>query len=104
MGTHGTLAIRKKELVTDEVFVFHATHSGYEVAEFMQRNPKVDSIDSLVLDAFRFCSNFDKNQYSDRSSVNIYVEDFREDFDYSDIAEYSVYYDGQSWHHNLESD
>ena len=102
MSTHGSIAIRRKQK-KDEVFVFHPTHSGNDVKEFMKQHPKPSSIDELILDACRFCSDFDMG-YEDNPSVNIYVEEFKPDEKYHDLTHFSVYYDGKFWKHNLEED
>ena len=100
MGTHGTIAIRRKE-EKDEVFVFHLMEDGSNVKDFMSRNKKQTSIDSLILDANRFCSDVvSSNRYSDTETINLYVQEFKKEEDYKDLTEESVYYDGKKWTHN----
>lgn len=60
MATHGTIAIRRKETreetTLDEVFVFHILWDGYRVEEFMKKHEKPSTIDGLIFDAIRFCT------------------------------------------------
>ena len=103
MTTHGTIAIRR-EREKDEVFVFHVNRDGYNVEDFMKRNEKPKSVDSLIIDAVRFIGEDHGEGYSDHMHVNLYSEPHNPDGNYSDMTEYSVFYTGDEWEHNIDQE
>ena len=53
----------------------------------------------------RFSTRFEERRgYTDSPPVNSYVEPFNADENYPNLTECSLYYDGKSWHYNLDEE
>jgi len=89
MSTHGVFVIK----IGDVIYGFHVTRDGNAVQDFY--NTCKDLTDGTVI--FQKALDFFAEEYDDAPHLNFYMESFNPEEDYSNITEYTCYFDGQQW-------
>jgi hypothetical protein len=97
MSTHGVFVLK----IDEDIFGFHLCANGYNVASFFQEAKELDDLQIILKAAFDY---FADSEYTDCPNTNIYKEKYNLAKNYTDITEYTCYFDGKNWFTNWGAD
>lgn len=97
MSTHGLIAIK----IGNKIFGIHLTNSGDDCYDVIHLYHALDLAKTLTpIEIFLFDLSMINEGYDDTSCPNVFIEDFKEQKDYTAYTECNAYFDGEEWFHN----
>lgn len=91
LGTHGVFVLKDG----DHVWGFHILEDGYEIEDFYKIVKDIKHFPDIFTIALVHFTDKYSSEYNDEPKFNFYREKFDPEVDYSNITDYTLYFDGQ---------
>jgi hypothetical protein len=96
--THGVFVLKDG----NDIWGFHITHDGFDIEEkFYEKVKNLTNTKEIFNIALHFFGDWDGKGYSDTPDMNFYHSEYNPEENYSDITDYTLYFDGTEFKKNF---